>query len=146
MFSRYVFVSVLAMFMLIIHPVQASVSQAVPVCSVKGVVLSEGVREAVGRGISEGRVFKYHDIKLNVIENSIASEADKAAHPGYTVCDNMGEQTYQKRGERKKKDAELVGQCIQALTNISGDGNFQFGNWIYDIKVLEKSACEAEKE
>ena len=118
-------------------PADASRSMAAPVCAIKGVVISENTRTEKGRGMSEGQVFKYHDVKINVLENGIASEEEKEIFQHHPGCNPTGEITYQKRRESSlkgifKSDPVIVGKCIRATTNFSADGNFMSGNWLYE--------------
>lgn len=143
------FMIVTAMFVLIFshhNPVLASVSMAAPVCSVKGVVISEDTRTEKGQGMSEGQTFKYHDVKVKVIKSEIASAEDKNIFKGHTGCDPKAEMTFQKRKDSSlkgifKSEPDIVGECIKARTHFSADGNFMSGNWLYDIQVLDMAAC-----
>ena len=99
--------------------VMASRSMEMPNCHFSGVVQDISVRKEPGRGLSEGRTFTYIDITVGHIK----ADGDDT---GYCSVDDV--QTYQMRKGDKPKPK--VGQCIQAFSNFSGDGNFMSGNWL----------------
>lgn len=133
-----------------VNPADASRSVAAPVCAIKGIVISEKTRTEKGRGLSDGQEFKYHDVKIKVLENAIASEEEKKIFQHHPGCNPIGEITYQKRRESSlkgifKSDPVIAGKCIRATTHFFADGNFMSGNWLYDIQVLDMVACKEDK-
>lgn len=134
----------------------ASMSMEAPICNLKGMVLNEEKRIEPGRGMSEGQSFEYHDIEIQVLSLGYEHKEGEAAFAGKKIpfsCDmheDMSE-VYQKQSSQTifetlsnflKTNKSLKGQCISAKTNYFGDGNFQAGNWIYDIEVLDRTVCE----
>lgn len=112
----------------------ASQSMAMPKCHFMGVVQDIAVREERGMGLSQGQIFTYVDVTVGQIQ----SEDDDT---GYCNVDDV--QTYQMR--KSDTPRPKLGQCIQAFSNFSGDGNFMSGNWLTVESQFPEEFCEVDE-
>ncbi len=106
-----------------------------PTCDITGKVLSIEKRNEPGRGLSEGLTNKYLDVTVRV---------KQTAHAEKDECGNMvgAEHIYQMHGGMMNAlKAPKAETCIKAKTNISGDGNFMFGNWLSEIEKTPMETC-----
>jgi hypothetical protein len=114
-----------------------------PVCAITGVILEESTRSAPGRGISEGITHIYYDVKVDVLDVKVIDDAGMG-EAALSKCPEAGAFVFQRRTkpsfwQRLFKNAE---QCIKARTSFFGDGNFMSGQWLYDIKSVERDICD----
>ncbi len=106
-----------------------------PTCDITGKVLKVEKRDELGRGLSEGYTHKYLDVTVRV---------KQTAHPEKDECGNMvgSEHIYQMHGGMLNAlKAPKPETCMKAKTNVSGDGNFMFGNWLSEIEKLPMETC-----
>ncbi|MDE0723238.1 MAG: hypothetical protein OSB62_00895 [Alphaproteobacteria bacterium] len=114
---------------------QASKAPDQPSCDITGKVLKIEKRNEPGRGLSEGLTNKYLDVTVRV---------KQTAHAEKDECGNMvgAEHIYQMHGGMMNAlKAPKAETCIKAKTNISGDGNFMFGNWLSEIEKQPLETC-----
>lgn len=140
---------ILALAMLLIPATAyASRSMPAPECVVIGTVLKQEKRIEEGQGISTGRMLEYMDIHVDVKHISYAKEEEKEQFSGmekpYNCDDEQKVIIYQQQLENSFGNpySSYEGECIQAKTSFMADGNFESGDWMYHIKVLDPSVCE----
>lgn len=152
---------VMTLCLLGIKPVQASQSQRAPICDITGYVISEERRIEELSGMSEGETFNYHDLNVKIISSNFNDPKDKNIFKNEALpfsCNMEPDSHHVFQSRKTSFDAGFFtsllninipaykGLCIHAKTNASGDGNFTYGNWIYDIEVLDNSKCKIQKQ
>lgn len=136
----------------------ASQSQRAPICEIQGQVINENDRIVELQGMSSGIKYNYHDVDVTISASSFNDAGDEQIFENEDLPFNcnikLGSiQTYQSRtGSHEvgfvsnlinSMQTKYKGKCVKAKTNASGDGNFTYGNWIYDIEIIEQSKCGA---
>jgi len=119
----------------------ASRSPEAPKCYIKGKVTDVTIRKEPGRGLSEGRTFKYIDVTIHRSEKSEQNIEDLRT----SGCSTENIITVQMRGSLlgiydpkiPKKD-----ECIKGYSNFFGDGNFMSGNWLTVEEELTPEECQ----
>ena len=134
----------------------ASQSQRAPICEIQGQVINENDRIVELQGMSSGIKYNYHDVDVKIFKSVFVDADDEKTFENQDLpfnCNINPEsiQTYQSRTSSyeigfisnlvNSMQTKYKGKCVKAKTNASGDGNFTYGNWIYDIEIIEQSKC-----
>ena len=117
---------------------QASRSPDAPNCHFIGEIQNIEVRKEKGKGLSEGRTFKYIDITVHKVKS--AEEAE-----GLIGCSDDEIQTFQMHGSFLgiyDTSVPKKGECIKGYSNYMGDGNFLSGNWLTVQEKLPSESCK----
>ena len=147
-----------------ISPISAHASQSerAPICEIYGQVISESNRVQELQGMSSGIKYNYHDVDVKIFKSAFVDADDEKTFENQGLPFNCNIkpksiQTYQSRKDSHEVgfvsnlmnliQTKYKGKCVKAKTNASGDGNFTYGNWIYDIEIVDTPKCATgEKE
>ena len=134
-----------AAFFMISSQALASISMKAPVCEITGLVLEESYREEPGKGLSEGQIFTYHDLKIMVLSSAIYEQA--GSEEDITACPPVDQSfTFQKRQSEGLFEEGLNGKCVKAHSEFMADGNFMSGTWLFDIEELSQDQCQSTEK